>query len=144
VEEGVVVGGGVALIRALQQMTDFQLEGDEQVGYNILKKALEEPARWIALNAGKDGSIVLEEIKKHDGNFGYDAKTNQYGDLVKAGIIDPTKVTRSALQNAASIASLILTTEAVVADLPEKKEHNHGMPGMGGMSGMGGMGEDMM
>lgn len=139
IEEGVVVGGGVALIRALQKMKDLELEGEETIGLNILKRALEEPARQIAINAGKDGAVVVEEIKKHEGNFGYNAKTNKYEDLVKSGIIDPTKVTRFALQNAASIAALMLTTEAVVAELPEKKEHEHA-PGNMGMGG----GMDMM
>ncbi|NMB48143.1 chaperonin GroEL [Candidatus Kuenenbacteria bacterium] len=135
VEEGVVVGGGVALIRAMQEIKDLNFEGEEQIGLNILKRALEEPAKQIAFNAGKDGAVVAEEIKKHEGSFGYNAKTNKYEDLVAAGIIDPTKVTRSALQNAASIASLLLTTEAVVAELPEKKDegHNHEMAGGMGM-----------
>ena len=137
VDEGVVVGGGVALIRALQLLGDLKLEGEEQIGYNILKRALEEPAKQIALNAGKDGSVVIEEIKKHDGNFGYNDRTNKYEDLVASGIIDPTKVTRSAIQNAASIAALILTTEAVVAEIPEKKDEHAHMPNMGG--GMPGM-----
>jgi len=135
VEEGVVVGGGVALIRALQQMGEIKLVGEEQVGLQILKRALEEPAKQIALNAGKDGAVVVEEIKKHKGNFGYNAKTNNYEDLVASGIIDPTKVTRFALQNAASIAALLITTEAVVAEIPEKK--NEAMNrGMGGGMGM--------
>ena len=135
VEEGVVVGGGVALIRALQQMGEIKLVGEEQVGLQILKRALEEPAKQIALNAGKDGAVVVEEIKKHQGNFGYNAKTNNYEDLVASGIIDPTKVTRFALQNAASIAALLITTEAVVAEIPEKK--NEAMNrGMGGGMGM--------
>ncbi len=136
-EEGVVVGGGVALLRALQLMEEVELEGEEQVGLKILRKALEEPAKQIALNAGKDGAVVVEEIKKHDGNFGYNAKSNKYEDLVEVGIIDPTKVTRSALQNAASIASLLLTTEAVVAEIPEEKKDMPAMPPMGG--GMPGM-----
>jgi len=136
-EEGVVVGGGVALIRALQHLKGIDLEGEEKTGYQILVKALEEPVRQIAINAGKDGAVVIEEIKKHTGNFGYNAQTNKYEDLVESGIIDPTKVTRSALQNAVSIASLLLTTEAVVAELPEKKDHDHQMPmGGGGMPGM--------
>lgn len=136
VEEGVVVGGGVALIRALQQMDELNLEGEEKVGLKILKRALEEPIKQIAFNAGKDGAVVVEEVKKHEGGFGYNAKENKYEDLVKVGIIDPTKVTRSALQNAASIASLLLTTEAVVAELPSKKEDAPAMPA--GMPGMGG------
>jgi len=137
VEEGIVVGGGVALIRVLPQIDQLELEGEEKIGFNILKKALEEPARQIAVNAGKDGAVVVEEIKKHQGNFGYNAKDNKYEDLVQSGIIDPTKVTRSALQNAASIASLFLTTEAVVADLPEDKKDTPMPPMPGG--GMGGM-----
>ncbi len=135
VEEGVVVGGGVALIRALQAVGDLKLKDEEAVGFAILKRALEEPLRQIAANAGEDGSVVVEEVKKHSGNYGYNAKTNKFEDLVQAGIIDPTKVTRSALQNAASIAALLITTEAVVAELPEKKEEAP-MPPAGGM-GMG-------
>ena len=136
VEEGVVVGGGVALIRALQQMGEIKLAGEEQVGLQILKRALEEPAKQIALNAGKDGAVVVEEIKKHQGNFGYNARTNNYEDLVASGIIDPTKVTRFALQNAASIAALLITTEAVVAEIPEKKNEADRLPGGGGMGMM--------
>ncbi|OGG87660.1 chaperonin GroL [Candidatus Kuenenbacteria bacterium RIFCSPHIGHO2_02_FULL_39_13] len=136
VEEGVVVGGGVALIRALQQMGEIKLAGEEQVGLQILKRALEEPAKQIALNAGKDGAVVVEEIKKHQGNFGYNARTNNYEDLVASGIIDPTKVTRFALQNAASIAALFITTGAVVAEIPEKKNEADRLPGGGGMGMM--------
>lgn len=140
VEEGIVVGGGVALLRTLPALDDLQLNDEAQIGVEILKRAIEAPIRQIAINAGKDGSVVVEEIKKHEGSFGYNALINKYEDLIKSGIIDPTKVTRSALQNAASIATMFLTMEAVVTDLPEKKdEHNHGgMPGMG-MGGMGGM-----
>ena len=137
VEEGIVVGGGVALIRVLPALEQLELNIEEKVGVDILKRALEEPAKQIAFNAGKDGAVVVSEIKKHEGNFGYNAEKNKYEDLVVAGIIDPTKVTRSALQNAASIAGLILTTEAVIADLPDKEdkhEHNQTMnPGMMGM-----------
>jgi chaperonin GroEL len=122
VAEGVVVGGGVALIRCLGALEKVEAEGDEKVGVEILKRALEEPARQIAYNAGKDGSIIVEEIKKQKGNYGYNAATDRFEDLVAAGIVDPLKVTRSALQNAASIAALILTTEAVVTELPEKEE----------------------
>jgi len=138
VEEGIVVGGGVALLRALPVLDELKLEGESQIGVDILKRALEAPTRQIAINAGKDGSVVVEEIKKHTGSFGYNALINKYEDLIKSGIIDPTKVTRSALQNAASIATMFLTMEAVVTDLPEKKdEHSHaGMPGMGGMGDM--------
>ncbi len=138
VDEGVVVGGGVALIRALQEIDDIKLEGDEKIGFEILKRALEEPAKQIALNAGKDGAVVVEEIKKHQGGFGYNAKTNKYEDLITAGVIDPTKVTRSALQNASSIAALLLTTESVIAEIPTKKDSSPAVPAMGG--GMPGMG----
>jgi len=138
VDEGVVVGGGVALIRALQEIEDIKLEGDEKIGFKILKRALEEPAKQIALNAGKDGAVVVEEIKKHQGGFGYNAKTNKYEDLVVAGVIDPTKVTRSALQNASSIAALLLTTESVIAEIPNKKDNTPAVPPMGG--GIPGMG----
>ncbi len=122
VEEGIVVGGGVALIRCLPALEKVKVEGDEKIGLEILKSALEEPLKQIAENAGRDGAVVLEEVKKHEGNYGYNAETDRFEDLVKAGVIDPAKVTRTALQNAASIAALILTTEAVVAELPEKKE----------------------
>jgi chaperonin GroEL len=141
VEEGIVAGGGVALIRALSALDEMKLKDDEKVGVNILRRALEEPLRQIAENAGKDGSVVAAEVKKGSSGFGYNAATDTYEDLVKAGIIDPTKVVRSALQNAISAASMLLTTEAVVTDLPEKKsvcDHpSTGMPG--GMPGMGGM-----
>ena len=134
VEEGIVIGGGVALIRALSALEDVPAEGEEKIGLNILKRALEAPIRQIAENAGKDGSVVVEAVKNNQGNFGYNALTDKYEDLVKAGIIDPTKVTRYALQNAASAAAMFLTTEAIITDLPEKKEHAHGMnPGMSGM-----------
>ncbi len=138
VEEGVVPGGGVALIRAVKALDSLTLEKEEAVAINILKRALEEPLRQIASNAGVDGAVVCEEVKKANGNTGYNAATGEYGDMVKWGIIDPTKVTRSALQNAASIAGMFLTTEAVVTDLPKKEEP---MPPMGGGmgGGMGGM-----
>ena len=138
VEEGVVPGGGVALIRAIKALDTLKLEHEEVVAVNILRRALEEPLRQIAFNAGVDGAVVAEEVKKKTGNLGYNAATGKYEDLVKAGIIDPTKVTRSALQNAASIAGMFLTTEAVVTDIPKKEEP---MPPMGG--GMGGMGGGM-
>ncbi|MFH1207318.1 MAG: chaperonin GroEL [Patescibacteria group bacterium] len=139
VEEGIVPGGGVALIRAMHVLEKMDVTGDEKIGINILRRALEEPVRQIAINAGKEGSVVVEEVKKLKGNHGYNADTDQYVDLVAAGIVDPTKVTRSALQNAASAAAMLLTTEAVVTDLPDKKEP--GLPGGmgGGMPGMGGM-----
>lgn len=140
VEEGIVPGGGVALIRTLHVLVALDVEGDEKIGINILRRALEEPMRQIAINAGKEGSVIVEEVKKEKGNHGYNAEIDKFEDLVAAGIVDPTKVTRSALQNAASAAAMLLTTEAVVTDLPEKKE-NMGMPGGmgGGMPGMGGM-----
>jgi chaperonin GroEL len=145
VEEGIVVGGGVALLRCIPVLDKVEVEGEEKIGINILRKALESPLRQIAKNAGKDDSIVLEEVKKLKGTMGYNALTDTYEDLIKRGIIDPTKVTRSALQNAASIASMLLTTEAVITDLPEKKgscySANNGMAngiqgGMGGGMGM--------
>jgi len=122
VEEGIVVGGGVALLRAVPALEKVEVEGDEKIGLNILRVALESPAMQIAENAGRDGAVVVEEIKKHEGSFGYNAKKDVFEDLVKSGVIDPAKVVRTALQNAASVAGLILTTEAVVAELPEKKE----------------------
>lgn len=136
VEEGYVVGGGVAYLRALKSLDSIKVDDDERVGLAIVRKALEEPVKQIAFNAGKEGSVVVEEIKKQAGNMGYNAATNQYEDLVKAGIIDPTKVTRFALQNASSIASLLLTTEAVVTDLPEKDESASAPAMPGGMEGM--------
>ncbi|MEK7065253.1 MAG: chaperonin GroEL [Patescibacteria group bacterium] len=140
VEEGVVPGGGVALIRAIKALEGINLPDEEMVAVSILKRALEEPIRIIAENAGFDGAVVVSEVKKHDGNFGFNAATGNYEDMVAAGIIDPTKVTRFALQNAVSIAGMFLTTEAVITDKPKKEEHEHGGGGMGGgMGGMGGM-----
>ena len=140
VEEGVVTGGGVAFIRARVSLEDLEGDNDDQnVGINILKKALEEPLRQIVSNAGKDASVVLNEVAKGKGNYGYNAATNEYGDLVKMGIIDPTKVTRFALQNAASVTGLLLTTEAMVAEAPQDDVPAASMPDMGGMGGMGGM-----
>jgi len=133
VAEGIVAGGGVALIRTLKALEAAKVDGDEKIGLAILKRALEEPLRQIAHNAGKDGAVAAAEVKKGTGGFGYNALTDEYEDLIKAGIIDPTKVVRSALQNAVSAASMLLTTEAVVTDLPEKKDDR--MPPMppGGM-----------
>ncbi len=138
IEEGIVVGGGVALIRAAKALNNIVVSGEEKIGIDILKVAIEEPLRQIAFNAGQNGDVVVEEVKKREGNIGYNALTGQYEDLVEKGIIDPTKVTRSALQNAASAAAMILTTECAVADLPEKEGHGHGgmNPGMGGMGMM--------
>src|SRR6266496_2778688 len=135
VEEGIVPGGGVAFLRAQKALDNVKdLEGDEKIGVQIVRRAIEEPTRQLADNAGKEGALVVEEIKKRKGNEGYDVATGEYTDLVKAGIVDPTKVTRSALQNAASIAGLLLTTEALVTEIPEK-EKTPPMPpgGMGGM-----------
>lgn len=129
IEEGVVPGGGVALLRSAPILENIKLEGDEKTGLNILKRSLEQPIRQIAENAGLDGAVVIEEIRKNQGNFGFNAKTLKYEDLVIAGIVDPTKVVRSALENAASAASMFLTTEAVVAEKPEEKKEK-GMPGM--------------
>lgn len=137
VEEGIIPGGGVALIRALDALKDVKVEGDEKIGVDILRRALEEPIRQIAENAGEDGSVVAAEVKKLKGAEGYNAATGVYEDMVKAGIVDPTKVTRFALQNAASIAALFLTTEAVVSEIPEKKESAHGGGHDMGMGGMG-------
>ncbi|MBI2444041.1 MAG: chaperonin GroEL [Candidatus Magasanikbacteria bacterium] len=136
VEEGVVPGGGVALLRAAKALEALKLDPEEQVALPILRRALEEPLRQIAENAGMDGAVVAEEVRKHSGNTGYNVMTARYEDMVKAGVIDPTKVTRSALQNASSIAGLFLTTEAVITDIPKKEEP--AMPGGGGMGGMGG------
>jgi chaperonin GroEL len=137
VEEGIVPGGGVALLRAAKAIEKLKLEGDQKVGAEIIRKAVEAPLRNIASNAGVEGSIVVQKVKESkDPNYGYNAATDAYEDLVKAGVIDPTKVVRSALQNAASIASLLLTTEAMVCDIPEeKKDAPAGGPG-GGMGGM--------
>ncbi|MCX5916602.1 MAG: chaperonin GroEL [Deltaproteobacteria bacterium] len=136
VEEGIVPGGGVAYLRTLPALDKMKLPEQQQFGLNILKRSLEEPIRWIAMNAGFDGSIVVEKVKNEKGNFGFDAQNEEYTDMVKAGIIDPTKVVRTALQNAASVASLLLTTEAMVAERPKEKERMPSMPPGGGMEGM--------
>jgi chaperonin GroEL len=139
VEEGIVPGGGVALVRAVKSLEKLKLEGDQKVGAEIIKRAIEEPMRWIATNAGQEGSIVVSKVKEQkNADEGFNAATDVYEDLVKAGVIDPAKVVRSALQNASSIASLLLTTEALVSEIPEEKKeaaggHSHGGPGMGGM-----------
>jgi chaperonin GroEL len=135
VEEGIVPGGGVALLRAAAALDTMSVEGDQAVGVNLIKRAIEEPMRWIAANAGQEGSIVVQKVKDQKGDFGYNAQTDAYEDLVAAGVIDPTKVVRSALQNAASIASLLLTTEAMVCELPEETKEAPMPPG-GGMGGM--------
>jgi len=136
VEEGILPGGGVGLVNALPALAALDAKGDELTGVNIVRKAVEEPIRWIAINAGQDGSVVLENVKKAKRGFGYDAQNNEYGDMVKKGIIDPTKVVRTALQNAASIASMVLITESLVADIPEKeKAAAPAMPPGGGYGG---------
>jgi chaperonin GroEL len=138
VEEGIVAGGGVAYLRTQRVLDNIKdLEADEKVGVAIVRRAIEEPTRQLADNAGKEGALVVEEVKKRKGNEGYDVAADEYKDLVKAGIVDPTKVARTALQNAASISGLLLTTEALVTEIPEK-EKTPPMPG-GGMGGMGGM-----
>jgi chaperonin GroEL len=138
VEEGVVPGGGVTLLRAAKALDKLELTGEELVGREIVRRALEEPVRTIAFNAGVDGSVIVERLRTEKGAIGYNAATGQFVDMFKDGIVDPTKVTRSCLQNAASIASMILTTECLVADMPEESK----APAGGGMGGMGGM--DMM
>jgi chaperonin GroEL len=141
VEEGVVPGGGVALIRAMSVLAGLEGSNDDQnVGIHILRRALEEPLRQIVANAGEDASVVLNKVAEGKGDFGYDAATGEYGQLISLGIIDPTKVTRAALQNAASVSGLLLTTEAMVSDAPSKGDAGGPpMPDMGGMGGMGGM-----
>ena len=128
IEEGIVPGGGVALIRTIDCLNEVKVKGDEKIGLNILKRALEEPLRQIAANAGVDGSVIVAEVKKHSGNYGYDALKNKFVDLVSEGIIDPAKVVRCALQNAASAAGMLLTTECVITDKPEKKPSTPSMP----------------
>jgi len=133
VEEGVVAGGGVALVRCLPGLDKLELGGDEQIGVSIVKKALEMPIRMLTANAGVDGSIVFEKIKAGKGNFGFNCESMDYVDMFEAGIIDPTKVTRAALQNAASVAGLMITTECAITELPEKEKPMPPMPGGGGM-----------
>ena len=139
VEEGIVPGGGVALLRAAKGLEKLKLEGEEQSGVTLVHRALEEPIRQIANNAGAEGSVVVEKVKDQKGGFGFNAETGKYEDLMKAGIIDPTKVTRFALQNASSVAALLLTTEAMIAEKPKDREDMPHMPPGGGMGGMGGM-----
>ncbi len=141
VEEGVVPGGGVALLRAQAKTRETKTDNEDQrVGVNILVRALEEPIRQIVANAGDEPSVIAAKVIEGTGNFGYNAQTSKFGDMLKMGIIDPTKVARTALQNAASVASLLLTTEAMVADAPKEKAGAPAMPDMSGMGGMGGMG----
>ncbi len=139
VQEGVVAGGGVALVRAIKALDNVQTQNEDQAtGVNIIKIALESPLRVIVENAGQEGSVVIQKIKEGENDFGYNARTDEYQHLIQAGVIDPTKVTRLALENAASIAALLLTTECVIADEPEEDKASAGMP-PGGMGGMGGM-----
>jgi chaperonin GroEL len=136
VEEGIVPGGGVAYLRCIGALENLKLEGDEKLGLNIVKRALEEPARQIAINAGEEGSVIVQKVKTGEGAFGYNAENNEFCDLIEAGVIDPTKVTRTALLNAASVSALMLTTECMISDLPKEKEP---MPMGGGMPPGGGM-----
>ena len=134
VEEGIVPGGGVALLRSLKNLEELKLDEEQQFGVKIVRRACEEPLRQIAQNGGWDGSIIVEKVKNGKGAFGYNAQTGEYGDLLEAGVIDPTKVVRSALQNAASIASLLLTTEATVCEIhDDRAKAPAAMPGGGDM-----------
>ena len=136
VEEGIVAGGGVALLRCIPVLEKLKTEGEEAFGVNIVKRALEEPIRQIANNAGHEGSVVVARVKSEKGSFGFNAETEDFEDLTKAGVIDPTKVVRFALQNASSVASLLLTTEAMIAEKPKKEAAPPAMPPGGGMEGM--------
>jgi chaperonin GroEL len=137
VEEGIVAGGGVALLRCIAALNKLKVDGDERIGVDIVKRALEEPSRQIAQNAGSEGAVVVGKILENkDENFGFNAETAEFGDMVKMGVIDPAKVTRLALQNAASISALMLTTEALVAEIKEEEKKAAGAPGHGGMGGM--------
>ncbi len=139
VEEGIVPGGGVALVRTIKALHNVKVDNsDQEVGVSIIRRSIEEPLRQIVGNAGLDGAVVLSKVLEGEGNYGYNAQTDEYGDMIEFGILDPTKVTRSALQNAASVSSLMITTECMVGEHPEEKK-DAGMPDMGGMGGMGGM-----
>jgi len=129
VEEGILPGGGVALLNAVKVLDKLEVSGDEATGVNVVRKAMDEPIRWIATNAGKDGAVIVDAVKKSPAGIGYDAEADKFGDMVKAGIIDPTKVVRSALENAASIAAMILVTESLVTDIPEKEKTTAMPPG---------------
>jgi chaperonin GroEL len=134
VEDGIVAGGGVALLRALVKLADLKVTGDQATGVEIIRKSLQEPLRQIATNAGVEGSVVVNTVREGKGNYGYNAATDAYGDMVAFGVVDPAKVVKSALRNAASVASMMLTTEAIITELPEPKSAPAGGPG-----GMGGM-----
>ena len=141
VEEGILPGGGIGLLSALPALDKLNLTGDEATGVDVVRKAVTEPLRWIAENAGKDGSVIIDTVRKSPKGVGYDAENDEFSDMAKKGIIDPTKVVRTGLENAASIAVMVLVTESLVADIPEKEQPGGGMPaGMDGMGGMGGMG----
>src|SRR3990167_7895366 len=141
VEEGIVAGGGVAFIRAQKALDGLKGDNaDQDTGVNILRRAIESPMRQIVANAGYESSVIVNKIAEGKDNYGFNASTGDFGDMVQMGILDPTKVTRTALQNAASVASLMLTTECMIADLPKKEEGGAGAGDMGGMGGMGGMG----
>jgi len=138
VEEGIVSGGGVALVDIIKSLDEIETDdADEKVGIKLVKKALESPIRQIAQNAGKDGAVVVEEVRRKEKGVGYNASRDTYEDMIKAGIIDPLKVTRSALQNAASVAAMVLTTEAAICDIPEPEKPEMNPGAMGGMPGMG-------
>jgi chaperonin GroEL len=153
IEEGIVPGGGIALLRSAGVVKKLELTGDEALGAKLVENVLEMPLRMIAENAGQDGAVVANRVKKSkESSFGYDALNEKYGDMFEAGVVDPTKVVRTALQNATSVASLLMTTDSIVVEEPKKEEpagghhdHDHGMGGMGGMGdmGMGGMGMGM-
>jgi chaperonin GroEL len=139
VEEGIVAGGGVALIRAQQAIMNLKGDNEDQnAGINIARRAMEAPLRQIVANAGGEPSVVLDKVRNEKGSFGFNAATAEFGDMIEFGILDPTKVVRTALQNAASIAGLMITTEAMIAELP--KDESNAQAGMGDMGGMGGMG----
>ena len=135
VEEGIVPGGGVALLRSIKVLDQIKLEDDQQIGVDIIRRALEEPIRQIVQNAGLEGSVIINKVLEGKGAFGFNAQTEKYEDLLKAGVIDPTKVTRSALENASSVAGLLLMTDALITEKPEKEKPAPAMPpgGMGGM-----------
>ena len=139
VEEGILPGGGVALINALPVLDKLDVDGDEATGVDVVRKAVVEPIRWIAINAGQDGAVIMDKAKKSPPGVGYDAEADEFGDMVKRGVIDPTKVVRSALENAASIATMVLITESLVTDIPEKEKAPPMPGGGGGMGGMEGM-----
>ncbi len=135
-EEGILPGGGVGLLNALPVLDKLEVTGDEATGVDVVRRAVNEPLRWIAENAGQDGSVIVDTVKKSPAGVGYDAEGDEFTDMAKKGIIDPTKVVRTGLENAASIAVMVLVTESLVSDIPEKEPAAPGMPGGGGMGGM--------